>query len=115
MRALGWTVTTMNERYGASPGEKIPDERWIREATVLGEVLLCKDARVAQRPLEAEAIYYSSARVFVITAADITGDAMVDRLTRHKAAMERWVQRVSGPFVCGIYENEVRRLTLRVR
>ncbi|WP_375405855.1 hypothetical protein [uncultured Amnibacterium sp.] len=93
-------------------GEKVPDERWIREATGLGEVLLCKDAHVAQRPLEAEAIYYSSARVFVITAADITGAAMVDWLTRHRASIDRWIGRVDGPFVCGIYEGELRRLKL---
>lgn len=113
MRVLGWTVTTMNERYGSAAGERVPDERWIRESAARGEVILCKDAHVAQRPLEAEAIYYSGARVFVITAADITGTAMVERLVRHQNSIDRWISRVEGPFVCGVYETELRRLRLR--
>lgn len=112
MRGLGWQVTTMNERYGPVPGEKISDEHWIREAADAGEAMLCKDAHVAKRPLEAEAIAFSSGRVFVLSSGTITGPAMADRVVKHSSAIERWIDNVDGPFVCGIYDWGLRRLHL---
>ena len=81
-------MTTMNDRYGPVPGEKIPDEQWIREAARANEAVLCKDAHVAKRPLEAGAIALSSARVFVLSSGTITGAAMADRVVNHSSDTE---------------------------
>lgn len=104
----------MNEPYGAAVGERVPDAEWIREAAGRGECILSKDVAVARRPLEAEAIYFSSAKVFVLTSAAITGEQMATRIARHQSGIERWARRVPGSFVCGIYEGGLRRLQLRV-
>lgn len=106
LRALGWTVTTMDERYGTKESQSIPDPTWIRDAAERGEILLCKDRRVAKRPLEAQAIYYSEARVFVIASAQITGPQMLERLENNAVAIARLALR-RGPWVHGVYEHRL--------
>jgi hypothetical protein len=54
----------MDERYGADHSQDIQDTQWIEEATLSGDVLLCKDLAVAQNPLEAQAVYMTSAHVY---------------------------------------------------
>ena len=46
--AAGWTLETMDERYGTDRSQNIQDTQWIEEATVAGDVLLCKDLAIAQ-------------------------------------------------------------------
>jgi hypothetical protein len=50
LRAAGWTLETMDERYGADQSQHIQDTQWIEEATLVGDVLLCKDLAIAQNP-----------------------------------------------------------------
>ena len=52
LRAAGWTLETMDERYGADQSQSIQDAQWIEEATLAGDVLLCKDLAITQNPLE---------------------------------------------------------------
>lgn len=66
----------MDERYGASQSQKIQDTEWIEQATLAGDVLLCKDLAIAQNPLEAQVIYMTSARAFGLSNAAISGPAM---------------------------------------
>jgi PIN like domain len=39
LRTAGWTLETMDERYGVSESQLISDVQWIEEATDLGDVL----------------------------------------------------------------------------
>lgn len=48
LRAAGWALETMDERYGTDRSQNIQDTQWIEEATVAGDVLLCKDLAIAQ-------------------------------------------------------------------
>jgi hypothetical protein len=64
LRAAGWMLETMDERYGADQSQNVQDTQWIEEATLAGDVLLCKDLAIAQNPLEAQVVYMTSARVF---------------------------------------------------
>jgi hypothetical protein len=66
----------MDERYGAGQSQSIRDAQWIEEATPAGDVLLCKDLAIAQNPLEAQAVYMTSARAFALSNAQVTGPAM---------------------------------------
>jgi hypothetical protein len=66
LRAAGWLVETMDERYGIEQSQLIRDVRWIEEATLAGDVLLAKDLRIANNVLEATAVYQTSARVFAV-------------------------------------------------
>jgi hypothetical protein len=54
LRAAGWLLETMDERYGADQSQNIPDTQWIEETTLAGDVLLCKDMAIAQNPLESQ-------------------------------------------------------------
>ncbi|WP_349866094.1 hypothetical protein [Leifsonia sp. WHRI 6310E] len=87
LRTAGWAVTTMDERYGTDASQSVKDEDWIQDAASRGELLVCKDRNVAKRRLEAQAIYYSSARVLVIASASISGPEMLARLLRNADAI----------------------------
>jgi PIN like domain len=50
LRAAGWSRETMDERYGARQSQNIQDTQWIEEATLAGDVLLCKDLAIGQKP-----------------------------------------------------------------
>lgn len=76
LRARGWSLTTMDERYGADRSQAVGDEEWISDAADRGEILLCKDRAVARNVAEARAIYMHDARVFALARADLTGPAM---------------------------------------
>jgi hypothetical protein len=112
LRAAGWIVTTMDERYGREASQGIADPTWIRDASQAGEVVITKDRAIAKRPLEAEAIYYSEARVLAIASAQITGPEQLKRLLHNASRIER-LSIQPGPWVFGVYTDELRRLRLR--
>ncbi|MFP3466721.1 hypothetical protein [Leifsonia sp. SIMBA_070] len=111
LRARGWSITTMDERYGRDHSQGIEDARWIREASAEGKVVICKDRNVAKRPLEAQAIYYSEARVLVLASAQITGDEMLDHLLNNEEAIHRLARR-TGPWVQAVYANRLGMIRL---
>ena len=76
LRDAGWTLETMDERYGKSSSQLIQDTQWIEEAALAGDVLLCKDLAIARNPLEAQVIYMASARVFALSNATLPGAVM---------------------------------------
>lgn len=70
LRAAGWSLATMDERYGPLVSQGIDDATWIRDAATNGEVVVAKDKAIARNALEVDAITYTDARVFVIANAD---------------------------------------------
>lgn len=114
LRAHGWRVTTMDERYGASASQGVADVDWIREATELGDCLLTKDTAIARNPAEAEVIYNCDARVFTITNARIPGPDMLERFLLHEAVVFGWAQRTRPPFVLGLGPSKAARILLKL-
>jgi len=57
----------MDERYGKASSQDIQDTQWIEEASLAGDVLLCKDLAIAHNALEAQVVYMTSARVFALS------------------------------------------------
>lgn len=112
LRERGWSVTTMDERYGRAASQAVPDIDWIREASERGECILTKDAAIARNPTEAEVIYNCDARVFTITDARITGTDILSRLVLHEETIFRWALRTRPPFVLGLGPQASRRLQL---
>lgn len=113
LRAAGWTLQTMDERYGADLSQTIPDTQWIEEATMSGDILLCKDLAIAQNPLEAQTIYMTSARVFAIARANITGPAMAQWYLDKEADIVKTGLRAKGPYVMAIHPSyRLRRVKL---
>ncbi len=111
LREAGWSVVTMDERYGKHESQWISDDEWITDASGRGEVLLCKDRAVAKRPLEVQAIVRAKARVFVIASAQITGAETLKRLLRNERAIDRQAER-RGPFVVGVYADRLAPIRL---
>lgn len=111
LRDAGWTLTTMDERYGVGRSQTIDDATWIRDASINRETIITKDKNIAKRPLEAEAIYYTEARVLVIVAAQISGPEMLQRLLDNSARIQRHLTK-TGPWVLGIYRDRVNRIRL---
>ncbi len=101
----------MDERYGVRDSQSTADMTWIRDASDSGDVIITKDKAIAKRLLEAEAIYYSEARVFTIASAQITGPQQIARLLVNESRIERLTSR-PGPWVFGVYADNVRRIRL---
>lgn len=112
LRARGWVLTTMDERYGADRSQRIEDEQWISEATNRGEVLLCKDRAIARGPVEARAVYTHDARVFTLARADLPGSEMVTLFLAAEQRLVRMAGRAKGPYVVSISPNGLQRLRL---
>jgi PIN like domain len=102
LRAVGWMLETMDERYGADRSQNVQDTQWIEEATLAGDVLLCKDLAIAQNPLEAQAIYMTSAKVFALSNASIVGSTMAQWYLDNEAKIVRTALRAKGPYVMAV-------------
>lgn len=102
LREAGWELETMDQRYGAEASQKIQDQQWIEEATLNGDVLLCKDVAIAANPLEAQAVYMAEARVFALSNAQLPWRTMVDWFLTNEAAIVRAAQLAGGPYVMAI-------------
>jgi hypothetical protein len=113
LRAAGWLLETMDERYGADQSQNIQDTQWIEEATLAGDVLLCKDLAIAQNPLESQAIYMTSARVFALSNAAIPGTTMAQWYLGNEAKIIGTALRAKGPYVMAVNPSYgLRRATL---
>jgi PIN like domain len=108
LRAVGLSVQTMAERYPETE-ERVVDERWIREVTADGLVILMKDDEIRRKPLEQQAVLESGARSFVVTNANLKGEEVaklfVDNCHR---IMQR--ARKPGPYIYGVYAERLEKL-----
>jgi PIN like domain len=102
LRAAGWTLETMDERYGAHQSQNIQDTQWIEEATLADDVLLCKDLAIAQNPLEAQVVYMTSARVFGLSNAAISGPTMAQWYLSNEARIIKTALKATGPYVMAV-------------
>lgn len=104
----------MDERYGKHGSPLVKDIQWIEEATEHGDVLLCKDLRIAINPLEAAAIYRMSARAFGLARRDIDGPTMASCFLDNEQRIFRMAGRAVGPYVVSVSRNGLRRVQLKL-
>jgi hypothetical protein len=71
LRAQGLVVHVMADVYPDL--DDLDDVVWIREQTELGRVLLTKDRQIRRNEAEKQAVQASSARMFTIPRASLTG------------------------------------------
>jgi hypothetical protein len=118
LRAAGWIIATMDERYGVQQSQHVSDTQWIEEATANGEVLLTKDLRIAKNPLEAAAVDRVSARAFGLARRDVDGATMVRYFLENEAAIFQMARKASGPYVVSVSDSTgprpLRRLKLNL-
>jgi hypothetical protein len=114
LRAAGWTLESMDERYGVNESQSISDVQWIEEATNHGNVLLTKDLRIATNPLEADAVYRVSARAFGLARRDIDGLTMTRYFLDNQSRIFRMASRATGPYVVSVSQAGLRRVPLNL-
>ncbi len=114
LRVAGWMLETMDERYGNDASQFIQDIQWIEEAAERGDVMLCKDLRVATNPLEADAVHRVSARVFGLARRDVDGPTMARCFLDNEQRIFRMARRAEGPYVVSVSGNGLRRVTLNL-
>jgi hypothetical protein len=113
LRAAGWALETMDERYGADRSQEIQDTQWIEEATLHGDILLCKDLAIARNTLEAQVIYMTSARVFALSSASLAGPVMAQWYLSNEAKIVTTALGAKGPYVMAVNPSySLRRVTL---
>lgn len=112
LRAAGWSVTSMRERYGSVTAQELADIDWIREASALNEVLLTGDKSIAKRPLEARAVIEAGARVFALGNSQLTGHEKAQRFLNRENAILRRVEHQRGPYVVSVSERALETLKL---
>jgi hypothetical protein len=114
LRAAGWVLETMDERYGVDMSPSIKDVQWIEDAANHGDVILCKDLRIASNPLEAAVVNRTSARAFGLARRDIDGLSMVSYFLSHQPQIVRMASRAEGPYVVSVSQNGLRRVRLNL-
>lgn len=114
LRGAGWTLETMDERYGIHGSQLISDLQWIEEATDHGDVLLTKDLRIAANPLEAAVVHRVSARAFGLARRDIDGATMASYFLDNQDRIFRMAGRAIGPYVVSVSNAGLRRVTLNL-
>ncbi|MFI7641037.1 hypothetical protein [Nonomuraea sp. NPDC049400] len=113
LREAGWVLETMYERYGKDDSQRIADVQWIEEATIRGDVLLCKDLAITRNLVEARVIYMSGARIFALAHAGVVGREMAAIFLANEANIVHAAQRVTEPFVFAVGRDGLRRSRLR--
>lgn len=113
LREVGWTLETMDERYGKDRSQRIDDRQWIEDATLNGDVILCKDLRIAVNELEAQVVYMSGARVFGLANRKTTGPLMAQAYLTREPEIVRLSLRRQGPYVMAVHASQpLRRVHL---
>jgi hypothetical protein len=111
LRGENWDATTLSELFGDDRAQRMADEEWIGTGAEGGYLLLTKDHRIANRPLEARAIYMNEARVIAFARGDMTAEQMGDICLTFADAIHR-LARVSGPFVRSLSQSGLRNKRL---
>lgn len=88
------------------------DPEWIHAVGQRGWVVLTKDQRIRYRPLEIAAVRAARARLFVITAGNLTGQGMADLVVRHRPRIERLAVAGPGPFIYRVTRTGVSRVPI---
>lgn len=112
LRAAGWNVVSMRERYGSVTAQQLADIDWIRDATDHGEVLLTGDKAIAKRPIEARAVLAAGARVFALGNSQLIGREKGRRLLDHERAIFRRARVNPGPYIFSVTGQGLRALKL---
>lgn len=83
------------------------DAEWIEAVGRLGWVILTKDKRIRHRPLELAAVRAVGARMFALTAGNLTGQEMAEIFARHVESMTRIALSEPAPFVARVSRSRI--------
>jgi PIN like domain len=78
------------------------DVDWLPEIARRKWILLTKDRRITQRPLERQAIINSNGRAFILTSPSMSGDVIIALLKMAMPHVLNTIRRTPAPFIFGI-------------
>jgi PIN domain-containing protein len=109
IRARGYVVHTLRSIYGEERAQEVPDEVWIREASLLGRIQLTKDDSIRRYPPAREAARASGAKIFCLPGGHMTTAEMRQR---YLINLNRIVQRArkDGPYMYAVDPAKLRLL-----
>jgi len=95
--------------YGEQVGQRIADERGLRDVGAKHWIVLMKDDAIRRRPAERDALVEAGVRAFCLTNAQLRAGEQTERFVRNR---HRIIQqaRKPGPYIYGVYEKGIRRL-----
>lgn len=112
LSAIGIPAVSLNDRYPEADAEKVPDTRWIRDATKRGEVILTRDGDVhRRRSAELAAIVAAGGRAFVLETGNAKPVVYLRAFMIALPKIENIIANEDAPFVYGISRDG--RLTRR--
>ena len=111
LRAAGIQLTTMREHYGEQLGQMTIDPTGSPSSPSAAGSDSTRTPPFAVNDLERAAVRRSGARLFCVPRADITADGLAHRYLDNLAAIAR-VTAQPGPYIYGVYPNEIKQLPL---
>jgi len=82
-----------------------PDETWLPAIGQKGWILLCKDRRIAKNTIEYTALMNAHVGAFFLVSANISGQQIIECVTKAIPAMMQIVRTQQKPFLAKIYKN----------
>ncbi|WP_265521302.1 hypothetical protein [Oerskovia flava] len=109
-RNAGFHTLTIDDVFGPRP---VPDTEWIELADDNGMVVVCKDNKIRTNPLERQALFNSSIRVFCLTNGHLGVAEQAERFEQNMTRIRRRLRTQGGrPWVYAVHATELRRLHL---
>ena len=102
LRAEGFRLVTLAERYGIPADENVTDVEWLTDAGRNGEAVLMKDERIRYNEAEKLAVKTHSVRCFCLSGKNLKAADMVAAFLKNIQRITRACQ-LSGPFIVIVY------------
>ncbi|MCZ7415271.1 toxin-antitoxin system, toxin component, PIN family protein [Streptomyces sp. WMMC897] len=107
LRDLDWTVHRIGDVF-PSDGQDIADEDWIVYGLEQSGVPLTKDGRIKTRDVEIRPVLDRGAVLFYLDNQQLRSADMVQRLHRHRDAIDPAVER-GGPAAYAVRGHRIER------
>lgn len=110
LRADGWDLITLAERYGIPDDERVLDTEWLSLAGAQGWPVLMKDERIRYRSGEREALVNSEVVAFCLSSGNLDAQRMAECFMHHKSAI--WEPALLGPALFVVTSRSMRQIDL---
>ena len=101
LRQAGLTVESHDENFPTNA----QDVDWLPIVGEQGWVVLTKDANIDRRPLERMAVARSGVYLFILTSQNLSGNDMIEILTKAIVPMQNLVRKHPAAFIAKIYRD----------
>lgn len=81
------------------------DIEWLPEIGKRGWVILTKDAAIARRPLERQAVAQANCQMFMLASQNLSSKAMAEAFRVAMPAIEKFLIENPAPFIAKVYRD----------